>query len=317
MKLSVVIPCHNELDCVDELYSRLSDMCAQQVQQCYELIIVDDGSTDGTWQRIEALAQADAHVVGVELSRNYGHQIALSAGLSFASGERTLIIDADLQDPPELLGDMMRLMDDGADVVYGQRSARHVDGLFKRSAAAAFYRLLRRFTDIDIPLDSGDFRLLSRRVVDALVAMPETHRFIRGMASWVGFRQVPLHYERQERFSGTTKYPWRKSMHFALDALTGFSTRPLRLASYAAALFALAGVAVIGYALNAWLRGAVVPGWTSVVIVVLILGSAQLFFLGIFGEYVGRIFQEVKRRPLYLISRVVRADAANQSGKER
>jgi len=242
----------------------------------------------------------------VLLSKNHGHQRALSAGLKLCRGERVLIIDADLQDPPELLPQMMALMDQDADVVYGQRSRRLGESGLKKVTAALFYRLLNVMTDVNIPVDAGDFRLMSRRVLDALNAMPEQHRFIRGMVSWIGFRQVPLVYERQERFAGETKYPFRKMVRFALDAISGFSTMPLRVATYLGFLCSLIGVVFLGYTAVQYFSGATIQGWTTLMAVILILGSGQLFVMGVIGEYLGRLYMESKGRPLFIIEEVVR-----------
>src|SRR5690348_16238411 len=233
-KLSIVVPCYNEEACLRALYDRLTAAAARSVGSSYELVFVNDGSSDGSWEVMRSLAAQDSHVVAINLSRNHGHQLALTAGLDLCQGEKILIIDADLQDPPELLPAMLETMQEtGADVVYGVRKSRRGDTAFKKATAHGFYRLLSRATDVDIPLDTGDFRLMSRRALDALLALPEQARFIRGMVAWIGFKQVPFVYDRQERVAGTTKYPLNKMVRFALDALTGFSSAPLKLASYA------------------------------------------------------------------------------------
>jgi polyisoprenyl-phosphate glycosyltransferase len=304
MKLSIVVPCYNEEEVISELYQRATRVC-KSLKEKYELILVNDGSNDRTWYLIYELANKDSNVVGVTLTRNHGHQLALSAGLSICNGERIFIIDADLQDPPELLPEMMRLMDEGADVVYGKRTKRRGETWLKKFTAASFYRLLNFLTDIDIPTDTGDFRLISRRVLEVLIAMPEHHRFIRGMVSWTGFKHIALKYERDERFAGKTKYPLKKMIRFAFDAITSFSIRPLKLASSLGILFAVLGLIGLIYALVSWISGSTVPGWTSVIITSMILGSAQLLVLGIFGEYLGRLYIETKRRPLYIIDRIV------------
>ncbi len=304
MLLSVVAPCYNEVESLPELHRRISAVCRDQAGDSYEFVLVNDGSRDGTWSAILALTEKDSHVVGVNLSRNYGHQLALSAGLSVCSGRRVLVIDSDLQDPPELLPQMMALMDDGADVVYGQRQGRSGETLFKRLSAAVFYRALRRLVDIDIPLDTGDFRLMSRRALDILNAMPEQHRFIRGMVSWIGLDQRPLPYQRQKRHAGETGYPLRKMIRFAADAITGFSIRPLRIAVHFGAAFGLGGLVMLAYTLYAGLMGRTVEGWTSMMTVMLLLGSVQLLVMGVFGEYLGRLYMESKNRPLYVIDRI-------------
>jgi dolichol-phosphate mannosyltransferase len=304
-KLSVVVPCYNEEEVLTQLHERLTAACKEVVNDDFQIVLVNDGSSDTTWRLISELADQDSRVLGISLSRNHGHQLSLAAGLSWCSGDRVLVIDADLQDPPELLGRMMQLMDEGADVVYGQRSNRLGETYFKKTTASLFYRFLARITDVPIPRNSGDFRLMSRRVVDLINAMPEQHRFVRGMVSWVGFRQVPLLYERKERVAGETKYPLRRMFDFSIDAITGFSVTPLRIASGLGMLFALTGLFGLAYALWSWIAGVTVPGWTSVVIIVLILGSVQLMVLGIIGEYLGRLYMETKNRPLFIVDQVI------------
>lgn len=251
----------------------------------------------------------------LNLSRNFGHQLALTAGLELARGERILVLDADLQDPPELLPDMMKLMDEGADVVYGQRRNREGESLFKLASAEFFYRLLARVTEIDIPLNTGDFRLMSSRVNKALSDMPEKQRFIRGMVAWLGFKQVPLLYDRKERFAGQTKYPLSKMLKFALDAITSFSISPIRISAWFAILFALMSMVFFGYVLISWFMFSTAPGWTSLGALVTLFGAAQFLVLGIIGEYIGRIYIESKNRPLYLIERVVTQNSLNTEGK--
>ena len=304
--LSVVSPCYNEEGSLAELQRRLTEVCREVAGDDYEIVLIDDGSSDRTREIIAEMADTDPHVIGVMLSRNHGHQLALSAGLHVCRGERILIVDADLQDPPELLGEMMRLMDDGADVVYGQRGERRGETAFKKFSAAAFYRLLNRLVDIQIPVDTGDFRLMSRRALDELNRMPEQHRFIRGMVSWLGFKQVALKYERHERFAGETKYPFRKMLRFAIDAITGFSTLPLRGAIYLGFVTALIGLIALGYTGYSYFTGIAIQGWTTLMLVVLILGSAQLFVLGVLGEYLGRLYMQSKNRPLFIIERIER-----------
>jgi dolichol-phosphate mannosyltransferase len=303
--LSVVVPCYNEEKVLPELHSRLTTVCRTCLGDDYEIILVSDGSRDQTWPKIKALSVRDPHVVGVNLSRNFGHQLALTAGLSICRGVRILILDADLQDPPELLPDMLALADQGADVVYGQRRTRDGETWFKKTSAALFYRLLRRMADIDIPVDSGDFRLMSRRAMEALQSMPEQYRFIRGMVTWVGYKQVALPYDRAERFADVSKYSFRKMVFFSLDAITGFSTRPLRMAIYAGVALALLSIVMISFTFYSWMVGDVVAGWSSVMTVMLILGSANMLFLGVIGEYLGRLFMEAKRRPLFVIEEIV------------
>jgi dolichol-phosphate mannosyltransferase len=313
-RLSVVVPCYNEEQVLPELKRRLVAACRGQVGDDFELILVNDGSRDGTWAMIAAMVEEIPNVVGVNLSRNVGHQLALTAGLSVCRGQRVLIIDADLQDPPELLPEMMTTMDRGADVVYGQRSRREGEGVFKRGTAYLFYRLLSMLSDVKIPMDTGDFRLINRKVLNVLNSMPEQFRFIRGMVAWLGFKQVALSYSRDRRFAGTTKYPFWKMMRFATDAITGFSISPLRISLFLA-LFCFLLTGVFGaYVLYAWIALSVVRGWTSLVLVFLMFSGVQLLVLGLIGEYVGRTYVESKRRPLYILSEILShtREAGNQ-----
>jgi dolichol-phosphate mannosyltransferase len=273
----------------------------------FELILVDDGSTDNTWKIINQLLAEDRNVVAVRLARNHGHQLALTAGLSTVRGDLVLVIDADLQDPPELLTPMYEMMArEGADVVYGLRRTRAGETRFKRKSAEAFYRLLAKVTRVHIPVDTGDFRLMSRRISDQLVQMPEHDRFIRGMVAWLGYKQVPYEYDRNPRFAGSTKYPLVKMIGFAADALISFSMLPLRIATYVGALLTtvltFAGIAAI----ISWVFSGTVPGWTSLTLLVIMISSVQLLVLGLIGEYVGRIYIQSKNRPLYLISHIHR-----------
>ena len=304
-ELSIVVPCFNEEACLTELHLRLGAAARVAVRENYELVLVNDGSRDGSWTMMQRLAAKDAHIVAVNLSRNHGHQLALTAGLDLCRGDKILIIDADLQDPPELLSAMMHTMrEQEADVVYGVRKSRVGETVFKRATAHGFYRLLSRATEVHIPLDAGDFRLMSRRALDALLAMPEQARFIRGMVAWIGFKQVPFAYDRAERFAGETKYPFRKMMRFAFDALTGFSSAPLKLASHAGLWLSLGSLLLILYIAYAWLAGQSIQGWTSLMLVVVVLGAIQMFVLALMGEYIGRLYNEAKRRPLYIVQEV-------------
>jgi polyisoprenyl-phosphate glycosyltransferase len=307
--LSVVVPCYNEEEVIEETHRRLLAACREAGGGRFEIVYVDDGSRDRTRALIRELASRDAEVVGVVLSRNFGHQLALSAGLSVCRGRRVLMIDADLQDPPELLGQMMALMDAGADVVYGQRSEREGETAFKRGTAAVFYRVLNRLSDVEIPADAGDFRLIDRRVLDALLAMPEQHRFVRGLIAWLGFNQVALPYVRKARFAGETKYPLVRMLRLAYDAITGFSLKPLRLAGWMAVLSLIAAGAMLLYVLYAWIMDEVVRGWASLAALVLFFSAAQMLCIAIIGEYVGRAYSEAKRRPLFVIDEIVSGDA--------
>jgi dolichol-phosphate mannosyltransferase len=311
-RLSVTIPCYNEEAGLAELYRRLTASCRQVVGEDYEVILVNDGSRDGTWAAISALAASDSHLIGVDLSRNFGHQAALTAALTLSRGERIFILDADLQDPPELLADMWTVMDGGADVVYGKRRKRAGETKRKKVTAKLFYRLLAQMIDFDIPTDAGDFRLMSRRVLEALLSMPEAHRFIRGMVSWIGFTQVPLEYDRQSRYAGETGYTFAKMINFALDAITAFSAKPLRIGLYAG--MGLVGFSILGifYSLISWMFFSTQPGWTSLIITVMFLGGAQIFMLALIGEYVSRTFVQTKGRPLYFLKEVVGGAQTNE-----
>ena len=313
MKLSVVVPCFNEEACLGRLHERLGAAAKKAAGQDYEIVLVNDGSRDSSWSVMRQLAGEDPHLVAINLSRNHGHQLALTAGLDLCRGDIILIIDADLQDPPELLPDMLKTMrSEDADVVYGVRKSRAGDTAFKRATAHTFYRLLSRATEVDIPLDAGDFRLMSRRALDALLAMPEQARFIRGMVAWIGFRQIPFAYDRQERFAGETKYPLGKMIRFALDALTGFSSAPLKLASHAGLWLSVGSILLILYITYAWAAGQSIQGWTSLMLVVVVLGAVQMFVLALQGEYIGRLYNEAKRRPLYIVQEVT-GGAAHQA----
>jgi polyisoprenyl-phosphate glycosyltransferase len=306
---SVVVPCYNEDSVLREFHRRTSVVLIS-MNFMYEIIFVNDGSKDYTWAVMNELAAEDPHLVLVNLSRNHGHQLALTAGLSLSRGERILIIDADLQDPPELLPEFSHIMDRGADVVFGRRKSREGETRLKLLTAALFYRLIEQLTDIPIPRDTGDFRLISRRALDILQLMPERHRYIRGMISWIGFRQEPLFYNRQPRFAGKTKYPFRKMCRFAVDAVTAFSTKPLALATWLGLCTGVFAFLLLLYSAISWARGSVVVGWTSLMATMAIFGSVQMIILGIFGEYLGRLYEQGKGRPLFIIDQVVRSQVS-------
>ena len=302
--LSVVAPCYNEQEVLPEFLRRVAAVL-DAAGGVAEVVLVDDGSRDRTWEVMTAAAAADTRIVAVRLMRNHGHQLALTAGLSVCRGERILIIDADLQDPPELLPDMMALMDEGADVVYGQRRQRDGESLFKRATASGFYRLINRLTDVDIPADAGDFRLVTRRVLDLLLSMPERHRFIRGMVAWIGGRQVPLQYDRHARAAGESKYPLSKMIRFAADAITAFSVVPLMASMTIGWVMAAVGFGFFIYSIVGWLMNANLPGWTSIMAALGLLGGMQFLMLGIIGAYLGRLYDQSKQRPLFMIRDIV------------
>ncbi len=305
-ELSVVIPVYNEAAGLDALIARVTAAAETIFADRFEFILINDGSKDGSWDAICAHAERDPRIVAINLSRNHGHQLALTAGLTHVRGDLVFVLDADLQDPPELLGAMLARLREGHDVVYGQRVKRHGETAFKRGTAALFYRLLGSMVDTHIPRDTGDFRLMTRRVVDQLNAMPERYRFIRGLVSFVGFSQVAFPYERDARFAGETNYPLRKMIALAVDAVTSFSTVPLRFASHLGMLFGLAGLVSLVGIVWVWMGGGTVEGWASLAALILIMGSVQLLVLGVFGEYLGRMYMEAKVRPLFIIAEVRR-----------
>ncbi len=300
--LSVVVPCFNEETVIPETHRRLIAVVEKAPGVDFEIIYVDDGSRDATLDRLRGFQRTDPRVRVLALSRNFGHQIALTAGLAEATGDVIAVIDADLQDPPETILEMLDHWRRGADVAYGVRAEREGETAFKRWTATAFYRLLTRIANVSIPLDAGDFRLMDRTVVNAFLAMPERDRFVRGMVAWTGFRQEPVYYKRNARAAGETKYPFKKMLHLAVDSILSFSLVPLRLATWIGFLAAVLALSGIAYAAamriftDVW-----VPGWTLTFIALLFLGGVQLVLIGVIGEYLGRIYAEVKRRPLYLV----------------
>lgn len=312
--LSIVTPCYNEGPGLEAFYQRMRSSAANFCSQ-FEIILIDDGSQDTTWKIIEELVDRDPQVVGIKLSRNHGHQTALTAGLSATRGMLVLVIDADLQDPPEHLPEMHALMlREGADVVYGRRRSRSGETAFKRQTAALFYRSLAYLTSVEIPADAGDFRLMSRRVTDLIVAMPERDRFVRGMVAWLGFKQVPFEYDRGRRIAGVTKYPLRRMVSLALDAFVGFSMVPLRLAGWISVSLFVVLTAAVFYTLVSWLFFDAVRGWTSLTMLIILVSAVQLWSLSIIGEYVGRIYLQSKARPLFVVDTVKRhSNSGNKS----
>ena len=310
--LSIVVPLYNEEGNVAPLLQRVG-ATIERLRDFfdYEIVLVNDGSTDGTRAAIRDEMLRRPHIVLVNLSRNFGHQLAATAGMEIARGDAVVLMDGDLQDPPELVDAFVRKWREGYDVVYAVRRSRRGESPFKIATARAFYRIIKRLTKVAIPLDTGDFRLMSRRVVEALRRSPERHRFLRGMVSWVGFNQVAIEYDRDERHTGKTKYPLPKMIRFAMDGITSFSDIPLRFASYfgftvsvVAFIYALI---VIAFKLFSLKPPGYTPGWASTIVAVLFLGGVQLMSLGILGEYLGRVYDEVKGRPLYLISDIERS----------
>lgn len=300
--LSIITPCYNEEAVIKETLRQLTQFCGELGDLSVELIFVDDGSRDKTREILKSHADQEPRIKIIGFARNFGHQIAVTAGIDAASGDAVILIDADLQDPPSVMHEMIAKWHEGYDVVYGTRTERPGESIFKLATAKRFYRILSHLSDVPIPLDTGDFRLMSRPVVDTLKAMPERDRFIRGMVSWVGFRQISLPYKRAERFAGESKYPLRKMLRFATDGILSFSTKPLQfsvalgLISASLALVGILYAFILRLFTNIW-----VPGWTTLMIAILFLGGIQLISVGILGEYVGRIYNEVKQRPLYIV----------------
>lgn len=298
---SVVIPVYDEEDVIRETYRRLRRVM-ETLGESYELIFINDGSEDQTEAIVGDLAKGDQHVKLISFSRNFGHQLAITAGMDHAQGEAVIIIDADLQDPPELIGALVEKWQEGYQVVYAKRQQRMGESVFKRSTAAFFYRLLRSLTDIDIPVDTGDFRLIDRRVADIMVQIREQGRFVRGLISWVGFRQTAIEYVRDERWAGETKYPLRKMVRLALDAITSFSLKPLRAATYLGALLMAGGLLALSFALALPIITAkALAPWEPLAGFLVLLNGLTMMILGAMGEYIGRIYEETKGRPLYIV----------------
>jgi glycosyltransferase involved in cell wall biosynthesis len=307
--LSVVIPIYNEQATLSELYQRLRCVLSQNVAElAYEIVFVNDGSTDASFQILIKLHAEDPAVKVVNLSRNFGHQAAITAGLDYAKGDAVICMDGDVQDPPEVIPTLVARWRDGNDVVYAVRKSRQ-EGFIKRGFYAIFYRLLHSLSMISIPLDAGDFALMDRRVVDCLKALPERSRFIRGLRTWVGFRQIGVEYNREKRFAGTPKYTWPKLVNLAVNGLLSFSAIPLRMAT--AFGFIISFCSLLGIMIALYLKlftDLAIPGWTATVIPILVLGGIQLLSIGILGEYMAQIFDEVKRRPLYLVAGILDSD---------
>ena len=305
MKLiSIVVPCYNEQEVFGETYKRLTETFEQldKNKYHYEIIFVNDGSKDNTLEQIQNVIKQDPRVKGINFSRNFGHQIAITAGLDNCKGDAAVVIDADLQDPPTVILEMVKKWEEGYDVIFGKRSARAGESTFKLLTAKWFYRFINRLSDVDMPLDTGDFRLMDRNALDQFLSMRETYRFVRGMVAWIGFKQTFVEYDRESRFAGTTKYPLKKMLRLASDAILSFSNTPLKIATFVGFITSI--VAFFGILYSLYMRlftDNFVEGWTLLMISVLLIGGIILLVLGIIGEYVGRIYGEIKQRPLYII----------------
>ncbi|KML27365.1 glycosyltransferase [Priestia aryabhattai] len=301
IKYSIVVPVYNEEEVIHETYRRLTEVM-RSTKEAYELLFVNDGSRDRTAEIIKEYSEQDPAVVLLDFARNFGHQIAITAGMDYARGEAVVVIDADLQDPPELILEMIEKWKQGFDVVYAKRTKRKGETYFKKQTAAMFYRFLRAMTDIDIPLDTGDFRLLDRKVCNQMNSIQEKNRFVRGLVSWVGFKQIAVEYERDERLAGESKYPLKKMLKLSMDGITSFSYKPLKLASYAGVT--LSGVGFIYLLVVLYLKlftDSTITGWSSLIVIQLFFSGIILIILGMIGEYIGRIYDETKNRPLYIV----------------
>jgi polyisoprenyl-phosphate glycosyltransferase len=317
--VSLVLPVYNEEPVVDELVRRLGQLLeAMDPGKKWEVIFVNDGSRDRSREMLEVACGNEPRFKLINLSRNFGHQIAITAGMDRAEGDAVVIMDADLQDPPEVIAEMLQRFVEGYDVVYAVRRRRHGESWFKRTTAAVFYRTLKRVVGVDIPTDTGDFRLMSRRAVLAVRGLREANRFVRGLVAWIGFRQVAVYYDRNARFAGDTHYPLHKMLRFASDGIVSFSTLPLRVATWLGMMSGLIAAGVAAWVLIAVLSGAyVVPGWATLMLAVSLASSAQLLMIGILGEYLGRVYDEVKRRPLYLVDETRNLDTGENRSPRR
>ena len=304
--LSIIIPAYNEEEVLEEFYRRIVGVVSK-IGLPYELIFVNDGSKDRTLQLLTSLSQQNEHLVIIDLSRNFGKEIAVSAGIDFCRGDAVVIIDADLQDPPELIPELIEQWRLGYDNVYARRISREGESKLKKLTAFLFYRSIRGMTHIDIPADTGDFRLLSRRAIDALKQLPERNRFMKGLYAWIGFSAIAVDYHRDSRYAGKTKWNYWKLWNFALEGITSFTEVPLKLASYVGGLMAFLSFLYGAYIIiKTFILGNDVPGYPSLIVTILFLGGIQLVFIGVLGEYLGRAFAEIKQRPLYFVNKIIK-----------
>jgi len=299
---SVIVPMYNEEEVIPETYRRLTKVM-EELNENYEIIFINDGSRDNTRSMLQELCKTDKRVKLIDFARNFGHQVAITAGMDYAAGDCMVIIDGDLQDPPELIPEMIKIWRSGYDIVYGKRISRQGETFFKKFTAKVFYRFLQKLTDINIPVDTGDFRLIDRKVCEALKQLPERNRYVRGLMSWVGFRQTAIEFERSERFAGKTKYPLKKMLKLAMDGIVSFSYKPLRLASFLGSIISMASFLYLLAVLiqRIFFPETAISGWASIIAVSLFFNGIILLMLGIIGEYIGRIYDEAKGRPLYII----------------
>lgn len=312
-KISIVVPMYYEEEVAKECYSRLKGILEKIENYNYEIIFINDGSKDKTLPILMEIAEKDKNVKIISFARNFGHQCAVTAGLQYVTGDAIVIIDADLQDPPELIPDMLKLWEDGNDVIYGKRKSREGESKFKLLTASMFYKTLNALSDVEIPKDTGDFRLVDRKVVDVINSLPEHNKFLRGLFSWVGFKQTPFEYERKERFAGKTKYPLKKMLKLAKDGIFSFSTKPLKIVGAMGIISIIISIliliyAILSYAFN-WNN--LTAGWTSLMVTMTFLGGMILVSLWMIGEYIGRIYDETKRRPQYIIEKTYNVEEKN------
>lgn len=309
-KVSVVIPMYYEEEVAQECYDRMVTILKKLENYEYEIIFVNDGSKDKTLEILEEIVSKDENVKVISFSRNFGHQAAVTAGIKEVTGDAVVIIDADLQDPPELIPDMLKYWEEGNEVIYGKRKTRKGESAFKLLTAKMFYKTLNALSDVEIPKDTGDFRLVDRKVIDVVNSMPEHNKFLRGLFSWVGFKQMPYEYERKERFAGKTKYPLKKMLKLASDGIIGFSTKPLKLVGGLGIITIIISIGILIYSLisYAFNLNQLAPGWTSIMVAITLFSGVQLLSIWIISEYIGRIYDETKQRPQYIISKKINID---------
>lgn len=309
-KISVIIPMYYEEEVAQECYNRMKNVMGQLTQYTYEIICVNDGSKDKTLPILEEIAKNDKNVKVVSFSRNFGHQAAVTAGLKYVSGDAVVIIDADLQDPPEAIIDMVKLWEQGNEVIYAKRKTREGESRFKLFTAKVFYEMLNKLSDVEIPKDTGDFRLVDRKVVDVINQMPEHNKFLRGLFSWVGFKQTPFEYERKERFAGKTKYPLKKMLKLAADGIISFSTKPLKILGIIGIISIGISIIILIYAIISYIfkLNQLIPGWTSIMVTITLFSGIQLLSIWIMSEYIARIYDEGKRRPQYIVDKKINLD---------
>ena len=309
-KISIVVPMYFEEKVVEECYKRLKKVCDVLTKYDYEIIFVNDGSTDKTLPLLEEIASKDNKIKVISFSRNFGHQYAVTAGLKYVTGDVIAIIDADMQDPPELLGEMLNLWEEGYEVIYGQRKKREGETFFKLMTANMFYKTLNKLSDVEIPQNTGDFRLVDRKVVDTINNMREHNKFLRGMFSWVGYKQKAFEYERKERFAGETKYPLKKMLKLALDGIIGFSTKPLKILGMIGIFSIFISISIFIYIILSYIFNFndIASGWTSLMVVITFFSGVQLISLWIMSEYIGRIYDESKKRPEYIVDKEINVD---------